>query len=428
LDREFCLSLTGTFDCRPSGAKRWRGDRPADDDVRLISNQQLWQLRTAGRKGLIVQMRKRYQCQLAAEGGAPSNAACVFDENVLTLGFARRFATYKRPNLLLHDPERLVRLLTNPRCPVQLILAGKAHPQDIPGQELIKQWKDFIKCPEVQGSVVFLNDYDMMLAQELVQGIDLWVNTPRRPWEACGTSGMKVLVNGGLNLSELDGWWAEAYSPQVGWAIGDGQEHGEDPAWDAKESDTLYALLESEVVPEFYERDESGMPSKWLGRIRESMALLTPEFSATRAIREYTESHYLPAASRYRDRTAADGALGLSLLRWKQDLDRHWSTVRFVKVRINTHDGQHFFQADVALGALTPDHLSVELYADASHGKASSLELMDTSGSCADNPSAFNYTAQVSATRPAGDYTGRIVPHHPDALVPLEVGQIVWQR
>ncbi len=176
------------------GQKRWRGDRPAEDDIRQISNRQLWQLRTAGRKGLIEQMRKRYLCQLAAEGANPSNAAGIFDEKVLTLGFARRFATYKRPNLLLHDTERLVRLLSNPRCPVQLILAGKAHPQDLPGQELIRQWKDFIKRPEVQGRVVFLNDYDMMLAQELVQGIDLWINTPRRPWEACGTSGMKVLV------------------------------------------------------------------------------------------------------------------------------------------------------------------------------------------------------------------------------------------
>jgi starch phosphorylase len=158
--------------------KRWRGDRPVEDDIRQIANQQLWQMRTAGRKGLIERMRKRYKCQLAAEGADASNAAGIFDENVLTLGFARRFATYKRPNLLLHDTERLVRLLSNPRCPVQLILAGKAHPQDLPGQELIKQWKDFIKRPEVKDRVVFLNDYDMMLAQELVQGIDLWINTP----------------------------------------------------------------------------------------------------------------------------------------------------------------------------------------------------------------------------------------------------------
>jgi starch phosphorylase len=409
------------------GQKRWRGDRLVEDDIRQIPNRQLWQLRTAGRKGLIERMRKRYRCQLAAEGADQSNAATIFDENVLTLGFARRFATYKRPNLLLHDTERLVRLLSNPRCPVQLILAGKAHPQDLPGQELIKQWKDFIKRPEVEGRVVFLNDYDMMLAQELVQGIDLWINTPRRPWEACGTSGMKVLVNGGLNLSELDGWWAEAYAPEVGWAIGDGQEHGEDPEWDAKEADTLYTLLEAEVIPEFYERDNSGMPDKWLARIRESMARLTPEFSATRAIREYTESHYLPAASRYRDRAADDGAVGSSLFQWKQDLERHWSAVRFVRVRIDTHDGQHFFQADVALGSLTPDHLRVELYADSAQGKSACLKVMHPSGPSADTPGSYTYSAQVSATRPASDYTARIVPNHPNALVPLEAGQIVWQ-
>jgi starch phosphorylase len=198
------------------GTKRWRGDRPAEDDIRRLTDAQIWQIRIAERKTLIARMRKRYACQLASEGGNPSDTGGIFDENVLILGFARRFATYKRPNLLLHDTERLVRLLSNPRFPVQLVLAGKAHPQDIPGQELIKQWKNFIKRPEVQGRVVFLNDYDMMLAQELVQGIDLWINTPRRPWEACGTSGMKVLVNGGLNLSELDGWWAEAKRSGMG--------------------------------------------------------------------------------------------------------------------------------------------------------------------------------------------------------------------
>jgi starch phosphorylase len=410
------------------GKKRWRGDRLAEEDIRRIPNEQLWQLRTAGRTGLIEQMRKRYHSQLAAEGGNPSQAAGIFNEKVLTLGFARRFATYKRPNLLFQDSERLVRLLSNPRFPVQLILAGKAHPQDIPGQELIKQWKDFIKRPEVQGRVVFLNDYDMMLAQELVQGIDLWINTPRRPWEACGTSGMKVIVNGGLNLSELDGWWAEAYSPEVGWAIGDGQEHGEDPAWDAKEADTLFTLLEAEVIPEFYERDDSGMPGKWLGRIRESMARLTPEFSATRAIREYTESHYLPASSAYRERAANDGALGSNLLQWKQEIERHWSAVRFVSVRINTHDGQHFFQVGVAPGTLTPDHIRVDLYADSSHGQGVTCQVMNLSGPDADTPGAFTYSAQVSATRSASDYTARIVPCRLNALVPLEASQILWQH
>ena len=308
------------------GKKRWRGDSPVEDDIRQLTDTQLWLMRTEGRKTLIGRIRKRYARQLAAEGGIPSDSSSILDENVLTLGFARRFATYKRPNLLLHDPERLVRLLSDRRRPVQLILAGKAHPQDLPGQALIEQWNDFLKRPEIRGRVVFLSDYDMLLAQELVQGIDLWINTPRRPWEACGTSGMKVLVNGGLNLSELDGWWAEAYSPEVGWAIGDGKEHGEDPAWDAQEAEAVYTLLEREVIPEFYEREEKGMPSKWLRRIRESMARLTPEFSATRAIREYTENHYLPAASGYLERAAADSKVGVSLLQWQQNIARHWNT------------------------------------------------------------------------------------------------------
>jgi starch phosphorylase len=410
------------------GEQRWRGDRPAEQIIRKLTDAQLWQMRTNERKTLIARMRKRYASQLASEGRDLTDTSGVFDENALTLGFARRFATYKRPNLLLHDTERLVRLLTNPRMPVQLILAGKAHPQDLPGQALIKQWKDFVKRPEIQGRVVFLNDYDMMLAQELVQGIDLWINTPRRPWEACGTSGMKVLVNGGLNLSELDGWWAEVYSPEVGWAIGDGQEHGDDPEWDAREAEHLYPLLEGEVTQEFYERGESGMPCKWLGRIRESMAQLTPEFSATRAIREYTESHYLRAASGYRDRAADDGALGSNLLRWKSETDRHWDTVCFSSVKSETHDGEHFFQVQISPGRLTRDQIQVELYADSIQGEQPTIEPMNSAEPRPDSPGAFVYSAQVSATRPASDYTARVIPHHRSASVPLEAEQIEWQR
>ena len=242
------------------GKKRWRGDRAVEDDIRHLTDEQIWQMRSTECKTLIDRLRKRYVRQLSSEGGDSSDANNIFDGNALILGFARRFVTYKRPDLLLIDSERLVRLLSDPLRPVQLILAGKAHPQDLPGQALIKKWKDFIRRPEVRSRVAFLSDYDMMLAQHMVHGIDLWINTPRRPWEACGTSGMKVLVNGGLNLSELDGWWAEAYSPEVGWAIGDGREHGDDPAWDRTEAEALYAALENEVVPEFYERNEKGLP------------------------------------------------------------------------------------------------------------------------------------------------------------------------
>ena len=237
---------------------------------------------------------------MTACGASPEavdEATRVFDPDTLTLGFARRFAAYKRPNLLLHDPERLLRLLNNPERPVQIVIAGKAHPADQAGQALIREWIQFIRRPEARHHVIFLSDYDMLLTGHLVQGVDVWINTPRRPWEACGTSGMKVLVNGGLNLSELDGWWAEAYRPDVGWALGDGQDHGDNPAWDATEAEALYERLEQDVVPEFYTRDESGIPAAWVARMRESMARLTPRFSAERTVREYTGRHYIPAAT-----------------------------------------------------------------------------------------------------------------------------------
>ena len=265
------------------GKDRWLGTTETlEQDIRRVSDATLWQFRTAASKSLVEYARERLSRQLAASGASPEavdGAKHLFDPNALTLGFARRFATYKRPNLLLHDPERLLRLLTNPQRPVQLIIAGKAHPADQAGQALIQEWMHFIRRPEARPHVIFLSDYDMLLTEHLVQGVDVWINTPRRPWEASGTSGMKVLVNGGINLSELDGWWAEAYTPEVGWALGDGQEHGDDPAWDAVEAEALYDLLEREVIPEFYTRDEQGIPTAWVTRMRESMARLTPRFS-----------------------------------------------------------------------------------------------------------------------------------------------------
>ena len=243
---------------------------------------QLWQFRTAASKSLVEYARERLSRQLAASGASPEAveaAKHLFDPNALTLGFARRFATYKRPNLLLHDPQRLLRLLTNSRAPGATHHRRKGAPGGPGGAGLIQAWMHFIRRPEARPHVIFLSDYDMLLTEHLVQGVDVWINTPRRPWEACGTSGMKVLVNGGINLSELDGWWAEAYTPEVGWALGDGQEHGDDPAWDAAEAEALYDLLEREVIPEFYTRDENGIPTAWVTRMRESMARLTPLFA-----------------------------------------------------------------------------------------------------------------------------------------------------
>ena len=414
------------------GKDRWLGTtEDHEQHIHALSDARLWQFRTAASMALLDYARERLSRQLAASG-APheevESAKHACDCNTLTVGFARRFASYKRPNLLLHDPERLLRLLTNPQRPVQLIMAGKAHPADKAGQALIQQWMHFIRRPEVSGHVIFLSDYDMHLAEHLVQGVDVWLNTPRRPWEASGTSGMKVLVNGGINLSELDGWWAEAYTPEVGWALGDGQEHGDDPAWDAIEAEALYELLEREVIPEFYGRDEQGIPSAWVNRMRESMAQLTPRFSTNRAVREYTEQHYLPAASAYHERSADKGKLGAELVDWRRALEQKWAALRFGEMKLETDGGQHLFEVQVYLDDLDPDTVRVELYADGVDGSAPERVEMTRLRQLVGAANGYAYRAEVPATRPAVDYTARLISHRGDVAVPLEDAHVLWQR
>jgi starch phosphorylase len=369
--------------------------------------------------------------QLTASDTSPESvdvAKHLFDPDALTLGFARRFASYKRPNLLLRDPRRLLRLLSNSQRPVQLIIAGKAHPADQAGQDLIKQWVHFIRRPEAHPHVIFLSDYDMLLTERLVQGVDVWINTPRRPWEACGTSGMKVLVNGGINLSELDGWWAEAYTPKVGWALGDGQEHGDDPAWDAAEAEALYDLLEREVIPEFYSRDENGIPTAWVTRMRESMARLTPLFASSRAVREYSEQYYLPAAATYRQRAANKGAVSRQVIDWQHAVDRKWGSMRFGNVRVETNADHHLFEVTLFLNDLDPKAVRVELYADRIGGGNAAREEMKCSRPQPDASCPCVYHATVPSARPASDYTARVIPQCSGVAVPFEFARILWQR
>jgi starch phosphorylase len=414
------------------GKDRWLGTtNNLELDIRRVSDARLWQFRTAASKSLVEYARERLSRLLASSGALPEEVEAVkhlFDPSALTLGFARRFATYKRPNLLLHDPQRLLRLLTNSQHPVQLIIAGKAHPADQAGQALIREWIHFIRQPEVRPHAIFLSDYDMLLSAHLVQGVDVWINTPRRPWEASGTSGMKVLVNGGINLSELDGWWAEAYTPEVGWALGDGREHGDDPARDAAEADALYDLLEREVVPEFYARDGQGIPTAWVARMRKSMASLTPRFSANRVVREYTEQHYLPAAAAYRERAADKGAVGRNIVNWEHTLKEKWVTVRFGDVKVQTNAAQHIFEAEVYLNDLDPNLVRVELYAIGINDSGPIRQEMTRVQPPAGATRGGIYCASVPATRPAADYTARIIPHCAGVAAPLEVDPILWQR
>jgi starch phosphorylase len=413
------------------GKNRWRDETEMiEEAICRVSDEELWSMRQASRSVLVDYVRNRYTRQVTESGGTAEDIARakqIFNPEVLTLGFARRFATYKRPTLLLHDPERLVRILTNPEHPVQLILAGKAHPADLAGQGMIREWVQFTRRPEVRGYAVFLSDYDMLLTEQLVEGVDVWINTPRRPWEACGTSGMKVLANGGLNLSELDGWWGEAYSSEVGWALGDGCEHGDDPAWDAIEADALYTLLEKEVVPQYYMRDGSGLPTQWITKMHKSIETLTAHFSANRAVRQYTEEYYLPAAAAYKGRRAGKGALGVQILNWKQALFDGWRDIAFEDVRVETHDGQHHFEVQVRLGKIDPGAVSVELYADVPDGDAF-REAMALAEKRSKDEESHLYTAAVPAERPASDFTPRIIPKFSGVSVPLEINLILWQH
>jgi starch phosphorylase len=414
------------------GKGRWLGTTEnLGQDIRRVSDDSLWQFRIAASKSLVEYARERLSRQLAASGASPEaidEAKHLLDPNALTLGFARRFAAYKRPNLLLHDPERLLRLLSNSQRPVQLIIAGKAHPADQEGQDLIQEWIHFIRRPVTRPHVIFLSDYDMLLTEHLVQGVDVWINTPRRPWEACGTSGMKVLVNGGINLSELDGWWAEAYTPEVGWAVGDGQEHGDDPAWDAAEAVALYERLEREVIPEFYSRDQSDIPIAWIKRMRESMAQLTPRFSADRTVREYTEQHYLPAATAYHLRIANKGVVGRQVVDWQRSLEQNWATLHFGEVKVETRDGQHIFEVQIFLNGLDPNAVRVELYADGISGGDPIREEMKSARPLPDASRRCVYHATVPTTRPASDYTPRVIPQRSGVAVPLESTRILWPR
>lgn len=415
------------------GKDRWRDIHTSlEGNIRCVTDEKLWTFRNVSRQLLIDYTRARLSRQLLASGSPSCDLQMIeklLDPNILTLGFARRFATYKRPNLLLHDPARLIRLLTNSERPVQLIIAGKAHPQDVQGQELIRQWIQFIRQPEVRAHSVFLGDYDMQVGSQLVQGVDVWINTPRRPWEASGTSGMKVLVNGGINLSELDGWWVEAYSPELGWALGDGEEHSDAAVQDAIEANALYELLERDVIPEFYQRDAHAIPKAWLNRIRESMAQLTPRFSATRTVCEYTERLYLPAAEASHKRAAENGLLAKHIVDWTENVNQHWDAMHFGARLVDTRDGQHYFDVEVYLNDLPEQNIQVELYADSINEKNSVRYSMQPPELKTELKSITPtiYHAKIPASRPALDFTARIIVHLDDVSIPLENQRIKWQ-
>ena len=409
------------------GETRWRGAlEQLEEQISCLSNEVLWNFRNRARKALIDSMRRRLSSKAASQGDSGArNVGQFLAYDTLTLGFARRFTSYKRPNLLLHDAARLERLITDPKQPIQLVVAGKAHPQDAEGKRMVREWNELARQPEVRGRVVFVEDYDMALAAELVRGVDVWVNNPRRPWEACGTSGMKVLVNGGLNASELDGWWAEAYAAEVGWALGDRQEHGDDPAWDAAEAEALYSLIEREIVPAYYRRAGSGIPVDWVRRMRASMAQLTGRFSANRMVREYVERYYVSNLEDHRRRRAE---VGRQVDTWHRALAVHWPELRLADFDVRRLGENYRFRVSLSPGQLRPEWLRVELYAEPLSGAEAERVPMSPVEAADGGAETLRYEASVRATRPAEHYTPRVLPHYSAVRVPLEEPYIYWLR
>jgi len=422
---------------------RWRED-PKDKTiwqrVDQIPDEELWRTHERRRERLIAFARKRLKAQLIDRGASTQEidlADEVLEPAALTIGFARRFATYKRATLILRDPERLKRILTDKDRPVQFIFAGKAHPRDEEGKALIRQIVHFSRDPEVRRRMVFLENYDMIVSRYMVQGVDVWLNNPRRPMEASGTSGMKVLYNGGLNLSVLDGWWEEAYEidQNAGWAIGKGEEYDDLNLQDEVEANALYNLLEAEVIPLFYQRTEDGLPRRWIEKIKASIGKLGPLYNTNRMVQEYFERFYLKAAENCRTLAENNYARARALARWRKKIEAGWESLKIEKVTADTsHEytvgNRMTVTAEVKLGALKPDDVSVEVYYGPLNQRREITNartvVMQPKGNSPDG--SYTYEGSVPCTQSGQHgFTVRVLPKHKDLAHPYEPGLILWQ-
>jgi len=348
----------------PDNEKIW-------ERVDKIPDSELWRTHERGRERLVGFTRLRLKKQLARRGASDRELGLadeVLNTEVLTIGFARRFAPYKRAYLVLKDIARLEKILTNPERPVQIIFAGKAHPQDTMGKDLIKQLIQTSNRETLRRHMVFLEDYDLDIARAMVQGVDIWLNTPRRPNEACGTSGMKAVANGALHFSVLDGWWDEGYNREIGWAIGNGEEYEDHAFQDELESRALYDVLEKDVAPIFYERGPDGIPRRWVAKMKASMHKLCPMFNTHRMVSEYWDRFYVPAAERGAQLMEHEWEDLKKLAKWREKVMYNWANVAIKNIRMpdvsETVVGQAYVvEADIYLGELLPEDLLVEVYA-----------------------------------------------------------------
>lgn len=405
-----------------------------------VSDGELWNVRGRMRESLVKDARTRVAAQWhrgRRNPIAPAWLSGVLDPNVLTIGFARRVATYKRLTLMLHDKDRLTRLLNDPERPVQLVIAGKAHPADDGGKRLIQELVEFAGSPEVRNRLVFLPDYDITMAQTLYPGCDIWLNNPLRPLEACGTSGMKAALNGTLNLSILDGWWAEYFDGENGWAIPSADAAGDAAERDALEANALYDLIEHQIAPRFYDRNDDGIPELWMQQVRHTLKTLSPELSADRMVRQYVEALYLPAAAEAATLSAAGYQRARDFAQWKARVIDAWPDVAVVHVESGGVDavpqvGDRLrLRAYVELGTLSTDDVTVEVVYGVIGADDELAEVrrepLTATGSASEAVEAFE--GVVTLERPgAFGYTVRVVPCCPEMVSSAELGLVTAAR
>jgi len=409
---------------------RWI-DNPANNsiwqNIDNIPDSELWRCRERLRERLVAFARKRLREQLIARGAPPrvvERANSVLDSEALTIGFARRFATYKRATLIFRDMSRLEKILLDRNRPVQIIFAGKAHPRDNMGKELIKQIVHLTNNERFRTRVVFIEDYDINIARYMVQGVDIWLNNPVRPKEASGTSGMKVIPNGGLNISVLDGWWDEAYNSNNGWAIGKGEEYEDHAYQDEVESLSLYNILENEAKPVFYDRGIDGLPNKWLATIRESMKSNNPRYNTNRQVKDYCERYYIKAHDNFVKFSDKDYKIARELSAWKKHVKSRWNTLSVKNMtfdeRIETTVGSKVeVQASVDLGDIKPEEVDVELYIGDMHQSEEIIEgaaiSMDFVEKLKDNTCVYKGHMLCLRSGQFG-FTVRVIPYHPNMV------------
>ena len=406
------------------------------DRMDRISDEELWRTHERRRERLVVFARDRFTQAMKRSGaseGVLRRAEDVLSPYAITISFARRFATYKRGNLLLRDPDRLLRLISDKDRPVQIIFAGKAHPHDLPGKELIKELVHFSRREEVQSRIIFLEDYDMTMARYLTSGSDVWLNTPRRPLEASGTSGMKAGINGVLNCSILDGWWAEGYGPDVGWAIGSGEEYKDEELQDRIESEALYDLLEHEIVPLFYQRGRDGLPRDWIRMMKASMKSIGQRFSTHRMLKEYSERFYFPALENGRRLSEAGFVPAKELAAYLAKARKAWPAIAVAELKtdakpIMERGDKVTISALVDLGGLEPSEANVELYYGSitmQEGISNAARLEMSAAARKGKAWEYRVTVTCDMTGQQG-YSVRVLPKHPALATPYVPGLVKW--